>query len=192
MTDFTPSHKPGSGPPLLQREKRPGPSAMTILLIIQSGFSGLLLGLAVFNLTTETGTLANLKSLALAASATVVTFAINRFAIEQGADFAAKGFKSALVWSVASILATGLASAAATFSGLTIKDVASRIYQDQGLALATFAGQIVNANARLSAVAATLKAVSTEQTAVAECERASSCMSRQGEGGRGPVATLRA
>ncbi len=150
--------------------------------------AGVMLFLAVPNIITGTDTLSYAKALFLAASATVVAYGVNRLAIERGAPLATIGFPGAAVISVLAILAVGAGLYGATYSGLTIGDVAQLRAQEHGVALSEFAGKRATVAAEAVRARPAMRVIADDLEAKARCEVATSCVSGRAGGGRGPVA----
>jgi len=178
----------GPQPPRLQREKRPGPSLEARLIKIQAIGAGFMLAMGVSNLMTEVGALANAKAFLLAGTATIAAYAVNRFAVEKGAELASRGFKLATATSIFGILGVGTAMFSSTYSGLVLPDVAQRQLQEQGARLASDVTKRNDLVLQSGALGPVLQVISTEHKNVLKCEIESSCISHRREGGHGPVA----
>lgn len=180
----------GSQPSPLQRERRPSSPLEATLIKTQAVGAGLMLGLATTNLITDVGTVATGKAVLLAATASIAAYAVNRFAVEKGAELASRGFKLAAATGITGILAAGVAMSTSTYSGLVLPDVQQRRLQDHGIHLVTYVGQRNEANLRSAALEPLLKVNATDLAKALHCEIQTSCVSRQGEGGRGPIAKV--
>ncbi|MCO5057440.1 MAG: hypothetical protein M9905_06100 [Rhizobiaceae bacterium] len=117
--------------------KRRLPPLTEIALPLLALLSALMLALAVPNIIGTGGWWTYAKAGVLAASAMVVSFAVNRLAIERGAPAATRGHLGAVAVSLGSMLAVGSGLFAATYSGLVFKDVAELQLQEHGTALAS-------------------------------------------------------
>lgn len=176
-----------SAPSRMERDKRPTSSLEEKLLKYQGLAAGGMLAIATFSLTTDVGPIANLKAGLLAATAGIVSYAINRFAVEKAAPLAAVGFKTALIAGPLSIVLTGGAMFASTFSGLVIKDVAQRDLERHGVALVGYVSTRNNESLLGAAVGPGLQVVAADLKKNHDCEVSISCVSGKREGGNGPV-----
>jgi hypothetical protein len=168
--------------------KRPGPGIEPTLILALAVLAGLMLGLSVFNLMSDSGPLANAKALLISISGALVAYAVNRFAIEKGAPLAAIGFKLAGVLSIVAMLAVGAGMFASTVSGLVLKDVAQLQLQDHGAALTGIVGERNAGSVRSAAVGPAVQIAVADISEYVACEIATSCLSGRGNGGRGTVA----
>jgi hypothetical protein len=180
-----PADQPSKGP-LLRHRKQPH-DFEKIVLILLAVFAGLMLSLAIFNLTTETGPLANLKALLIAASGTTVAYTVNRLAVTKAAPLWAIGFTWAGIVGGAGILVVGAAMFASTFSGLVLKDVAQRRMQDHGAVLSDYVGARNRASLASARVGPLLTVIAADLAQYVECETKEGCLSGRG-GDRGSVA----
>jgi len=175
-------------PTRMERDRRPRASLEETLLKLQGLAVGGMVTIAAFSLTTEVGPLANLRASLLAATAGMVSYGINRFAVEKAAPLAAVGYKTALVAGPFSILATGAALAISTFTGLVLKDVAQLGLEGHGVGLVRYVSAR-NSDAVLAAsVGPGLQVVTTDLKKNHACEVHTSCVSGKRDGGVGPVA----
>lgn len=172
------------------RERKPKGKAVpfeTLLLILFAISTSLMVLMASFGLFAEDSALTYLKAFLMAASAGLVSYAINRFAIEKGAELAATGFKLAGAVSVISMLAVGGGLFASTYAGLTIASVNELRLQEHGQALSA------HVNVRNDMAAQATRAIPVVNTSAADfrehlaCEAERSCLSGRGNGGRGRV-----
>lgn len=187
MTDIT--HLPGEPTPALHRpaakERKMAPE-MIILLLTLLASAGLLF-LALPDLFPEASDRIWLKASLLGFAAMVVSYGVNRFALDRGAPLAVLGYPFAGVVSVVGILVIGAALFASTFAGLTLRDVGALRLQERLSAQAVYVAQ---QNAFASAMSSAGPAVEAAQSDLFEkgvCELESSCVSGRGDGGRGPV-----
>lgn len=125
----------------------------------------------------------------LAASATVVSFSVNKLAIDRGAPQAAKGFIGAAIVSIGSIAAVGGGLFGATYSGLVLPDVAELQLQEHGSALAAHIGGQAEAAAETRRVLPAMRAIEGDLQQKADCEIRTACISGRG-GGYGPIARV--
>ena len=103
--------------------RRTLPPFETWSLVVFSLCTGSLVFFSVLNLLSDPGLTSLLRAAIIAIAATLVSYGINRFALEKGTELAATGFKVAGVVSVVSILAVGSGLFPSTYAGLTINDV---------------------------------------------------------------------
>lgn len=169
------------------KPKREQPPFESILLVVLSIGTGIMAFLAMLGLIPETGVAAYAKAAIVAIIASVVSYAINRFAIEKGAPLAATGYVLAAVISIVSILFVGAGLFASTYAGMTISSVNELQLQHHGQALVRHVGE---ENTKFTQAARTLpviQSVSDDLNNKVACELADSCISGRGNGGRGPV-----
>lgn len=169
------------------KPKRERPTFENVLLVVLSIGTGFMAFLAMLGLIPETGLSAYAKAVVVAAIAAVVSYAINRFAIEKGAPLAATGYVLAAIISIVSILFVGAGLFASTYAGMTINSVNELQLQHHGQALSRHIG---NQNAKFTQATRTLpviQSISADLNQKVACELATSCISGRGNGGRGPV-----
>lgn len=183
-TDHRYSHIP------VRRAPRKWPGLGRVSLPILAILSGVLLVLALARLLPIDGTADVLKTVVIGISATTVSYATNRFAVERGADLAARGYLLAGIAAFGSILLVGVGLFTATYSGLVIKDVEELGLQKHGVTLMRHAGELSRSSAAASQAAHVVSSIVTDVKGKATCEREVSCLSGRGDGGRGPVARM--
>ncbi|MCO5060002.1 MAG: hypothetical protein M9905_19450 [Rhizobiaceae bacterium] len=169
--------------------KRRLPPLTEIALPLLALLSALMLALAVPNIIGTGGWWTYAKAGVLAASAMVVSFAVNRLAIERGAPAATRGHLGAVAVSLGSMLAVGSGLFAATYSGLVFKDVAELQLQEHGTALGVHVGGETEAAAKAGRVLPAIRAIESDLAQKAQCEIEAACISGRG-GGFGPVARI--
>ena len=128
-----------------------------------------------------------IKAVLIGSTATLVSYAINRFSIEKGAELAATGFKLAGIVSVISIIAVGVGLFPSTYAGLVIHDVDElQIHQylsnqdrfiDERNKLATKSTRLIPI----------IQVNEEELIQYRDCELRESCLSGRSIGGRGIV-----
>ena len=177
---------PGNVPPVrLPRKKRFDVAAMALPAFAVA--TGAMVGLSAPQLIDPSGLAGATRITLLTGSAMLVSYIVNRYAVTDGAEHAARGYLSAGITSVASILIVGGGLFASTFAGLTITRVNDLRLQQHGQALAVF---VAAANGEASK---TLQTKPVVDAAVADinlhvaCEQSESCLSGRGHGGRGTV-----
>ena len=169
--------------------KRRLPPLTEIALPLLALLSALMLALAVPNIIGTGGWWTYAKAGVLAASAMVVSFAVNRLAIERGAPAATRGHLGAVAVSLGSMLAVGSGLFAATYSGLVFKDVAELQLQEHGTALGVHVGRETEAAAKAGRVLPAIRTIESDLAQKAQCEIEAACISGRG-GGFGPVARI--
>ncbi len=148
--------------------------------------TGAMVGLSAPQLIDPSGFTGWVKIGILTGSATLVSYIVNRYAVEQGADLASRGYLTAGIVSVGSIAVVGGGLFASTFAGLTIERVNALKLQQHGQRLVLY---VDTANANLAKAVQSKPAV---DAAVADiklhvaCEIKEGCLSK-GRGGRGRV-----
>ncbi|XWN32090.1 MAG: hypothetical protein ROR55_02950 [Devosia sp.] len=175
--------------PLMSLRKDSGGASFTSVVV---GFlatcASILLALALNNLMVETGTGSRLKMMILAVGAGVVSFSINKIAIEKGARLAAIGFTSAGVASLFAINIVGLGLFTSTYAGLTIHSVGQLQLVQHGNRLSHRVADRNRMATEARRVEPVVKMIAADLTRYADCEVRNSCVSKRGTGGRGPVA----
>ena len=127
------------------------------------------------------------KTTLLALAGGLVSYAINRIAIERGAPLAVLGYPFAGFISVIGILTIGVSLFAVTYAGLVLPDVA-RLKLQAHLSERTEHVAALNAEAAaFNQAASAVGATASDLADKATCELASSCISGVGAGGNGPV-----
>lgn len=165
--------------------RREWPALTELLLPALALCSSLLLGLAAPTLTGAEGVTGLIKCILLAAAGGLVSYGINRLAVERGAYQAAIGSIAALIASIGSILSIGFGIFTASFAGLTLPETDALSLERYGNNQAQIiALHSIEANEALRILPA-LTAHAAELDELATCEAATSCFSGQGDGGKG-------
>lgn len=159
-------------------------------LLATSAISGVMLGLAMPNLVSGSGTMIAIKSVLLAAGGMTVAYAVNRLAVERGAPLAVAGYGWARAVSAASILIVGGGLFSATYAGLVFDDVEQLSIEAHGEALSGFVSERSVAAAQSGAIVPAINAVVADLTHKRDCEISESCISGHAGGGNGPVARV--
>lgn len=123
----------------------------------------------------------------LSTTAALVSYVINKLAIDDGSELSARGYWSAGIASVGSIVFVGGGLFASTYAGLTIDRVESLSLQQHGQALSHYVAKTRTAAGGAAQLGPALKAALTDINAHVACEESESCLSGRGSGGRGPV-----
>jgi hypothetical protein len=156
-------------------------------LIAFSIGTGAMVFLSMLNLASDSGFSTIAKSGMLAAFATLVSYGVNRFAIEKGARLAATGFVIAGIVSVFSMLAVGGGLFSSIYSGLVIKEVRELELQRYGQSLVRFVGERNQIAVKASRIIPVIRTNETDLEQHVECEARESCLSGRKNGGRGLV-----
>lgn len=165
--------------------------AAKVLIALLGILSGAMLGLAIPNLVSGDPLMIAVKSVILAASGIVVSYAVNRFAVEQGAPLAVRNYKWAGFVSVVSILSVGVGMFTATYSGLVLNDVRQLTIEVHGRALVPYIASQVDYASAAGRIAPAMSAIVIDLQQKQECEVEQSCMSGYaGGGGTGPFARI--
>lgn len=166
------------------------PAFIDAALILVALGSGAMIFLALPNIIGGDGWWAYAKALILGLTATGISFAVNKLAVERGALLAVTGYWGAGITSIATILAVGGGLFAATYSGLVYKPVAELQVQEHGAALSVFVGERSASASRAASAGPAVRAIVSDLDQKLACEIAESCISGRGKGGNGPVARV--
>ena len=184
---WLPNGSSPSGKTPVRLPPRKGVNISELALPLFSLATGAMIGLSAPQLIEPDGLLDWLKIAVLSSSAALVSYTVNRWAVEHGAELAGRGYLTAGIVSVGSMLAVGTGLFASTFAGLTIKDVNDLKLQQHGQALAAY----VEAANEQASKSVQLKPILDAAVADIElhvaCEQKESCLSGRGDGGRGRV-----
>lgn len=180
--------KPTAGEPVeLPRQKLP-PFLDLALPGIAIG-SSVILTTGLLSIVEGSGLAATIKFIAIGGMAAVVSYGVNKLAIENGAPLAARRFRGAALASVFSILAVGGGLFAGTYPGLVLPHVAERQLQEHGIMLANHIAAQTASSAQASQIVPALRAIVSDLQEKAACEIAAGCVSG-GAGGYGTVARV--
>jgi hypothetical protein len=174
----------------LRKAPAPRRAFASVILIILAVFSGGMLMLAVPNLVGGEGITLAIKAVLLAAGGVVVSFAVNKLAVERGAPLAAANYSGAAIVSVLSIAVVGIGLFSATYAGLVIKDVDRLVVEQHGEELGQLISQQTNYAAEAGRIVPAMSAIVTDLSQKYACEREASCLSGFSGGGDGPAARL--
>lgn len=172
----------------LRRDKKAKQNTIHTLLATLGVLSALMLGISLSILNPETGPLANFKVLLVTCSAGLVAYSVNVYAISRGTALTAIGYKLSGIASVVGMLLVGAGMFIGAYSGLVYKAVEERILQANGSALVLFVSETNALVSQSSRAIPALHLIADDLNRYASCERKSSCLSRVGAGGYGPVA----
>lgn len=149
--------------------------------------TGAMVGLSAPQLIDPSGVSGWIKVGLLTGSSALVSYIVNRFAVEKGAELTARGYLSAGIISVGSILLVGGGLFASTFAGLTVERVNDLRLQQHGQALVAYVDAAnIQASKAVQVKPAIDAAVADIQLHLA-CEEKESCLSGRANGGRGTV-----
>ncbi len=184
------THLPGANRPAnktITHTPARGPDAANVVFVILFAVTLCLVSLALLALGEERGPVASIKYLLVGFAAAGATYGVNRFAVERLAGLHAVGFQLAGIIAISAILITGSGTAISTFTGIVIKSVEAKTYQQVGQALSGFIADANQVALTVARVAPAIEAISEDIAQTASCEVASSCLSGHGSGGRGPM-----
>jgi len=149
--------------------------------------TGAMVGLSAPQLIDPSGLAGWIKIGVLTGSASLVSYIVNRYAVEQGANLAARGYLTAGIISIGSILVVGGGLFASTYAGLTIERVNDLKLQQHAQALAVFLERENAQASKTGQAAPAIDAAVADIQAQVACESRESCLSGRGNGGRGRV-----
>ena len=172
---------------LPDREGLPFEMILLILLILFALLTGGMAFWATVNLISDEGAALWIKAGLIGLAAGLVSFSVNRFAIERGASQAARGYILAAAVSIASILTVGSGLFASTYAGLTINQVRELSLQEYGRDLgeyvATINAQVLEARRVVPVVDSGIADIKAKR----DCEFAAGCLNAKGVAGPGPT-----
>lgn len=180
----THNNAPNKMPP----KKKPPFEQWTVLVF--SFGTGVMMFLAMLNLLPPDGFMGVFKAVVISGSATLVSYAVNRFAIEKGAELAATGFATAGVVSVISILAVGMGLFPSTYAGLVINDVDELQIHSHVSEKIHFIGARNKIASEAARIIPAVRVNEAELIQYRDCEFRESCLSNHGNGGRGSVTKI--
>ncbi len=178
-----------SQPPLRMPRREKLPSETWLLWAFALGTT-IMTFMAMLALITDQGLFGTAKAAFIAATAGLVSYSINRFAIEKGAYLAATGFALAGLVSIVSMLFVGGGLFASTYAGLTIRSVDELQLHDYAQDLNRFIGDHHKIASQATRAIPVISLISADLKAQAACEVKSSCLSGRPNGGYGPVAKV--
>ncbi len=142
--------------------------------------TGAMVGLSAPHLIQPDGFTGWCKIIVFTAGAALVSYIVNRYAVDEGADLAARGFLTAGVASVGSILLVGGGLFASTYAGLTIEPVNDLKLGSHGQALVRYIDQVNELAGRSVRVKPAIDAAVTDIERHLKCEATESCFVRPG------------
>lgn len=177
-----------ASPPKLRHERPKGKTFGETALLVLGLLASVMLGISLFTLNTETGPLANLKVLLITVSASFAAYGINKVSVEKLALRAALGFRLAGFMAVLGMSVSGTGMFIGSLSGIIYPDVQIRELDQAGQEQTDFIRAVHDAALVSARVTPLAQNVTDEIDTTTSCEVASSCLSLQGNGGRGDVA----
>lgn len=183
--DNTVNDNAGADPVRLPKRKLP--ALVDVALPACAIGSGAMLFFAVPNIVGGDDLLSYAKAFTLAATATAVSYGVNKLAVERGASLATTGYVGAGLVSVVSVMMVGAGLSAATYSGLTFKDVAELQMQEHGAAIVEHVGEREKSASIAGRVGPAIRSIADDLAQKRDCELAASCISGHGAGGSGPT-----
>jgi len=164
------------------KTKRSGKGLEWNLVLGSAIATGFIAGLAMLALLPEVGFVSYLKAGFIGTMAGVVSYAVNRFAIDRGAPQAATGFVLAGFLSVGTISFVGAGLFASTYAGLTIGPVNELRLQEYGQALGMYVSERNASAIQATRTIPVVQGIATEWRGKVECETTSACLSGRGGG----------
>ncbi|MCP4183026.1 MAG: hypothetical protein GY761_06880, partial [Hyphomicrobiales bacterium] len=180
---------PAQMPPGTVTKKQMPPYYRMTLAILPLFAGGLALW-AMLNLQTGNEFADIFKALMVGIVVALVSYSINRFAIDWGTDLAASGIVSAGIFSIVSMLAVGICLWAFTYAGIVLPDVRYLRLDDHGQTLVQFIDARNTQATRSKRIVPVIRAAKDDLYYHAECEPRVSCLSGRGNGGRGPITRM--
>lgn len=150
--------------------------------------SGMMLGVAMPHLVGGSGLWLAAKCALVAGSAAIISYSVNRLAVDRGAPLTAIGYPLAGVVSVLSIAVIGGGLFTATYSGLVFDDVEQLSIEAHGTVLNQYVAERSKAASEAGRIVPAMAAIAADLAQKRTCEIASSCVSGSPRAGRGPVA----
>ena len=164
------------------KTKRAGKGLEWNLVLGSAVATAFIAGLAMLALLPEDGFVSYLKAGFIGTMAGVVSYAVNRFAIDRGAPQAATGFVLAGFLSVGTISFVGAGLFASTYAGLTIGPVNELRLQEYGQALGRYVSERNASAIQATRTIPVVKGIATEWRGKVECKTTSACLSGRGGG----------
>lgn len=157
------------------------------LLILFALLTGSMAFWAMLNLITDQGASLWFKAGLIGLAAGLVSFAVNKFAIERGAPLAAKGYLLAPMISIGSILVVGVGLFASTYAGLTINQVRELSLQEYGRELGRYILVINQQSLVAGRIVPVVDSSIADLKAKRQCEFEEGCLNARGIPGAGPT-----
>ena len=170
-------------------EKKAKSPYYDIILLLLPLFAGGFVFWAMINLNIENGFVDILKAFMVGTVAGLVSYAVNRFGIDWGANLASAGSMTAGIFSVVSIVSVGALLWFFSFSGIILPDVRILRLEEHGQHLVQYVDTKNALATQAKRIVPPLRAASSEFNAKAQCEIKSGCVSLRG-GGAGTISSL--
>ena len=184
-------------PPIDPAQQAPGkvtkrrmPSYYRMFLTTLPVFAGVLAIWAMLNLQSGSGFADIFKAVMVGVVVGMVSYAINRFAIDWGSELAASGIVSAGIFSVASMFAVGACLWAFTYAGIVLPDVRYLQLDEFGQELVQYIDAQNKQASKSKRLLPVMRATKDDLVHHAECEAKTSCLSGKGKGGRGTITRI--
>lgn len=177
---------PAQKPPGKVAKKQMPPYYRMILAILPI-FAGGLAMWAMLNLQSGSGLSDTFKAGMVGIVVGMVSYSINRFAVDWGTELAASGIVSAGIFSVLSILAVGACLWAFTYAGIVLPDARYLDLDNYGQALVQYIDAENKQASKSRRLVPVIRATKDDLFYHAECEARVSCLSGRGNGGRGTI-----
>ena len=177
---------PAQRPPGKVTKKQLPPYYRMIMTILPV-FAGGLAIWAMINLQSGGGFTEIFTAVMVGIVVGMVSYAINRFAIDWGTELAASGIVSAGIFSVLSMLAVGACLWAFTYAGIVLPNVRYLQLDKYGQALVQYIDAQNKQASKSRRLVPVIRAAKDDLFYHAECEARTSCVSGRGRGGRGTI-----
>ena len=165
------------------------PVYFALFLMLLPIFAGLFAGWAVLSLPLEITIGVVAKAVLIGVVVAIVSYAINRFAIDWGTELSAGGYWLAGGFSLVSMMAVGGCLWFFSFGGIVLPDVRILRFEDHGIALSqNLQARQEQANKAMRIVPV-IGAARDDLAVNAACERANGCVSGRG-GGTGTLSRV--
>ena len=165
------------------------PEYFTLFLILLPIFAGLFAAWAMVNLHLEVTGGVIAKAALIGIVVAIVSYAINRFAIDWGAELAASGYSLAGVFSVVSMMVVGGFLWFFSFGGIVLPDVRVLRFEDHGIALSQNLQLRQEQANKAMRVVPVIAAARDDFSFHSACEISQGCISSRG-GGAGTISRV--
>ncbi len=175
---------PGDGPPRLAPAKLPSTFTLIVLAVTMLGAGNFCL--AAFGFIQQRDANGYIKIAVISLAAFVVAFAVNKFATEEGAPQAAKGYLTSAAISLTALLFVGFSLFAATYAGQTIRPAQALRDGAHGPVLQRYTADRIRASRSGSVADGAVRGALETLISKRDCEVQSGCISLR-QAGPGPV-----
>lgn len=169
-------------------EGKPKPPYFVMLMVILPIFSGCFVFWAMLNLSLDIDAGNILKASMVGVVTALVSFAINKFAIDWSTELAASGMPLVGVFGATSILVVGVCLWFFSFGGINLPDVRSLRLADHHTALTQYSESEYGKASQATRIVPVIRAISSDLAHLAQCEVSTGCVS--GKGGAGTLSRL--